>query len=469
MNLNEEFERKNREDERHWKRTLTQYMMWQFGSGKERAEAMLPNVFNLAAAMAPNLRERSVLSVMREKKRDEPSALELLEKICEQETPDSPMMELLQSLKKENPSEEEIARALSLVMLKEPPRMLDAARREREQRTTRYLSCGELADDFEAVEIDEARFNELYQRKLTLLRMIMPPKLFKTMEEQLTLSDRLMDMERDKQAARARNKELELRKQKELDERQKQETSKYEKYVEEKRLNAKAEMEKKTGELAKSNDVFAAAAYMIAAYEQKDEKDFDPEKADARAEEISDSRAFRVYMKGHPKNLAAAAKNSHVEAVRNDIQELDGDLEHRDAVLADARDNLKNMKSGKTQCFHQMLGALDRFVNADTEPSQQEKTSLLTALGTYITTDCAPKSREADTACFTQAMRSVKVLVPEKEFDAFLDVVNEGRAPKAKSVDFDLEISPKQRAAEKQLTAEIDEPLLVLKRESDDE
>lgn len=91
----------------------------------------------------------------------------------------------------------------------------------------------------------------------------------------------------------------------------------------------------------------------------------------------------------------------------------------------------------KTPCFYRMLNALDRFVNADTEPTQEEKASLVNALGEYITADCSPKSREYNRDCFTQAMRSVKALLPEKDFEKVVEQVNVDRSPKVKAADFD--------------------------------
>ena len=177
---------------------------------------------------------------------------------------------------------------------------------------------------------------------------------------------------------------------------------------------------------------------------------FDPQKADARALELSGSRAFRVYMKGHPGSLIAAARNTGVDVTHDNILALESKLEHRDAVLADAKDSLRHMSSGKTKCFHQMLNALERFVNADEEPTQRQKKDLVNAMGEYILTDCAPNSRIRDGACFTQAMRSMKVLLPEQKFSKLVALANEGRDPKVKEEDFDLPVSKKAAAPEKE-------------------
>ena len=206
--------------------------------------------------------------------------------------------------------------------------------------------------------------------------------------------------------------------------------------------------EEKAGQLANAGDVYSAAAYMLAAYEQKDAIEFDEAKADARAMELSGSRAFKAYMKGHPGNLLAAARGTAVEETHNGVAALDADLSRRDAILTNTRDSLKKLATGKTPCFHRMLNALDRFVNADTEPTQEEKAGLVNALGDYITTDGSPKSREYNKECFTQAMCSVKALLPEQDFEKVVEQVNVGREPKVKAADFDAPEPVKERIRE---------------------
>ncbi len=97
-----------------------------------------------------------------------------------------------------------------------------------------------------------------------------------------------------------------------------------------------------------------------------------------------------------------------------------------------------------------MLNALDRFVNADTEPTQEERTGLVKALGDYILTDCAPGSREYNKDCFTEAMRSVKAILPEKDFAKVLEQANVDRVPKCKAADFDAAIGKQTQPELKQ-------------------
>ncbi len=116
------------------------------------------------------------------------------------------------------------------------------------------------------------------------------------------------------------------------------------------------------------------------------------------------------------------------------------------------------MATGKTPCFYRMLNALERFVNADTEPTQDEKAGLVIALGEYIMTDCSPKSREFNKECFTQAMCSVKALLPEKDFEKVVEQANIDRSPKVKAGDFDAPEPVKEKTQE--------EPILELTRKN---
>ncbi len=168
--------------------------------------------------------------------------------------------------------------------------------------------------------------------------------------------------------------------------------------------------------------------------------------------------AFKLPVVKQADKLGGAARGTAVEETHNGVAALDADLSRRDAILVNARDSLKHMATGKTACFHRMLKTLDRFVNADTEPTQQERTGLVSALAEYILSDCAPGSREYDKGCFTQAMRSVKALMPEKEFEKVVERVNVGREPKVKAADFDMEIAARENALkgpERELVREV--------------
>lgn len=85
-------------------------------------------------------------------------------------------------------------------------------------------------------------------------------------------------------------------------------------------------------------------------------------------------------------------------------------------------------------------------MNADEEPSEQERTGLVNALAEYVFTDCMPKSREANAACFTQSMCALKALLPEQDFAQVVEEANRGRDPKVEVEDFNMERTRLDRA-----------------------
>lgn len=425
----EEFEKKRkREAELRWRKLLAYYMMDTYVTkAQAQAEADLREAYRAANRY---IKEHGLVSRLFERKGNSPSPAELLLAIGKDEPPDSPLGELLSEIKRNPPSEEKLTEALTRVIVEEPPRMLSDAQKERERRTqwrSAHEKDRQAADDFELVDPEQVRYEERLGRKMAFLQAVMPPELYQELEQQLQSGEYVLDPQQ-------------------LDDPQKEpdKMRDYQTYVKEKRV----EPEEKAGKLANAGDVYSAAAYILAAWEQRDEPEFDEAKADARAMELSGSRAFKAYMKGHPGNLLAAARGTAVEETHNGVAALDADLSRRDAILAEARDSLKRMATGKTPRFHQMLNTLDRFVNADTEPTQEEKTSLVKALGEYITIDCAPDSREFNRDCFTVAMRSVKALLPEKDFAQVVEQVNVGREPQVKASDFDRERPAPERTGE---------------------
>ena len=422
MGFETEWERKKRAAAERWKMILAYYMMQQIQQRQKAVEAVMPSAFDIFKLSAEFIKENSVLAKFTERGADGKSAVDLLEQIVADEKPNSVFRRLHEELHREPRSEEELSEALTRVVAEVPSALMEEADQEAANKAERQKSYGDLADDFVIVDHEDIEYQQRLRRKMTFLQRILPPALYNKLEQDLR-RQRTFSYDEREQEDLGREAPSQPEPQRQT----------YLQYVAERRVEPK----ERQGKLANLNDVYTAAAYMIAAYEQKDEPTFDPEKADARAMELSGSRAFRVYMKGHPGSLVAAARNTGVESTHDDIEALDADLKHRDAILAGARDNLKKMATGKTQCFHQMLNALDRFVNADTEPSKQEKVGLVKAMGEYVMKDCAPNSREADAACFKQTMCAMKALVPEKDFNTILDQVNISRDPKVRSEDFD--------------------------------
>lgn len=425
----EEWERKKkREAEQQWKRILAYYMMQTYVTKAEfQAEWEMRNAYETTSLF---LEKHSLLHNVLENIKKNPSFMPLLAEVAGSEPQDSPLGSLLHELQNKNPSEEKLGRALSRVIEEEPPRMLEEARRERERRSRwerEHFNAFKAADGFELVDEEKIRYEQLLEKKKQLYSVLMPPELYRELEHKLATGEYRISAEQlsalDAQPTAKRD---------------------YKSYMAEKRVEPK----ENEGKLANSGDVYSAAAYMLAAWEQKDAPEFDEAKADARAMELSGSRAFRVYMKGHPGSLLAAARGVAVEQTHDGVSALDADLSRRDAILTDARDSLKKLPTVKTKCFDDMMNALDDFVNADTEPPQKVKSNLVEALGAYITTDCGEKSRTYHPGAFLQAMRAVKAVLPEKDFVKVVDHVNAQRSQKVRASDFDPPESQKAKAPE---------------------
>ena len=450
MGITIDWEReKKRKEELLWQKILMYYMYQEYVAKPQlQAEAEMRNA---DLAMRGFIIKRGLLNRLLQRVGNEPSPAELLMQFAQYEAPDSPLGELAREMRKNPPSEEKVAKAIERVVVEEPTRMVEAAAKEKERRTEwQRAHAKEIknAGDFEIVDPERVRYEQLLEMKMKFLRVVMPPELYKELAHKLETGEYTISPEQLKEQ------------EKQQEEQKKQQVKKdYETYTKEKRVEPK----EKAGKLANAGDVYSAAAYMIAAYEQKDNPEFDEKKADARAMELSGSRAFKAYMKGHPGNLLAAARGTAIKETSEGVTALDADLSRRDAVLSKTRDSLKKMATGKTACFHKMLNALDHFVNEDTEPSKDEKNSLVSALGEYIAKDGSPKSREYDKECFTQAMCSVKALLPDKDFEKVVEHVNEGRDPKVKSADFDLEPAGPELVPDDPTPELEPEPVLTLK------
>lgn len=433
MDYVEWLKRKKRKEEEEWYRKLIAYFMMKKYYVQQEAiqNQYTMEIGDMLLTMARDLWKAGIFRSLFVKRNDELSPVELLDHLEPKEG--NAYFTLLREMKRQPHDARKLNMAITRVVVETPPRLIRREAEERRRREEWHRKNPHKR--YELVKDERARlYEERLECEMVLLRMMMPPELYQKLCKEMEKQGRQFDMEKDFLRVPDKKKEL-WEKAKQAKEKEKQEAEhRYRKYTEEKKTDPK----EKAGKLINSSDVFAAAAYMLAAYEQKGAATFDEKKADARAMEISGSRAFRAYMKGHPGNLMAAARNIGVEEARDGIEALSQDLDRRDAILVEARDSLKRMSTGKTECFHQMLNMLNRYVDSDVEPTEQERSSLVTALGNYITTDCAPGSREMDRACFGHAMRSVRALLSERDFGTVIEKVNEGRYPKVKATDFDL-------------------------------
>ncbi|MBQ7713366.1 MAG: hypothetical protein IJT71_00565 [Oscillospiraceae bacterium] len=418
--------REKRRREQWWRKVLAYYMMDTYVTKQdEKARAAAITAYQATSRF---VEEHGLVNRLFQPTRDGRSAAELFQELAQDEQPDSPLGELAAELRREPHSDEKLSRSLTRVIVEQPARMIQEERQEQERRAD-WRRAHPLADDgilpdFEIAEQQRvSRYEAKKSKTLTALGAFLTPDQLRELEAVLAAQHR--DLAAEERAAEQAQPE------------QRRQTLTFAQYVEQKKLPAEVILEEKVGQLAHSGEIYTAAAYMIAAYEQKDKKEFDPQKADMRAMQLSGSRAFKAYMKGHPGSLIAAAKGTAVEETRDGVAALDADLSRRDAILQETRDSLKHMATGKTPAFHRMLNALDRFVNEDTEPTPQERAGVVHALADYIATDCAPGNRAYSKDCFTEAMRSVKALVPEQDFAKVVEQVNVGREPKVKAEDFE--------------------------------
>lgn len=409
--------KKRREEELQWQKILAYYMMETYVTkAGAQAEAEMMDAYRAASFFVT---ESGLLQSLFEKGENGVRPVDLLAELGADEAPDSPLGELWAEIRSAKRSPERVTKALTRVIVEEPPRILADAQKEKERRTEwerEHTKKIEAEKGAEPVDTERARYEARLEKKMAFLRTVMPPHLYKELSQKLESGEYSLDAVQ-------------------MDEKEKNKEGKrdYKGYVQQRRV----EPQEKAGKLANAGNVYSAAAYMLAAYEQKDAPEFDEAKADARAMELSGSRAFKAYMKGHPGNLLAVARGTAVGETYNGVKALNADLSRRDAILTETRDSLKKMATGKTPRFHRMLNTLDRFVNEDTEPTKQERGELAMALADYICTDCAPDSRVSDSAGFQLAMCAVKAIAPEKDFAAFVERVNIGRDPKVKAADFD--------------------------------
>ena len=215
----------------------------------------------------------------------------------------------------------------------------------------------------------------------------------------------------------------------------------YQEYIASKRI----QMEVHNGHFVNANNVYTSAAYMLAAYEQKDALQFNAAKADQRAMELFGSKAFRVYLDSHPGSLVAAAQNSFMDITHEGIRRMEEQIKRRDEKLKAVSRNLRGAASGKSSRYHRMLNKMERFAASPTEPSEAEKKDLLSSLGEFILKDCAPNAAERNEDDFRDAMCAVKALVPQESFKKVVDQVNIGRQHKVSANDFDEPNPPEAR------------------------
>ena len=126
---------------------------------------------------------------------------------------------------------------------------------------------------------------------------------------------------------------------------------------------------------------------------------------------------------------------------------------------------LKEMKSGQTKDYFQMMNGLSLLLGKKEEPTKAEKEKLAATLGNYVLRETAPSNREMDPEAVHTALYGMKNLLSEKQFRQFVDRLNEqpGRSRRFNADDYDR--LPDKKAPEKNLQKEEEAPVLKKREE----
>ena len=390
-------ERKKQEEER-WRRILAWYMMQHWETARQ-AELAKYESLPIRALLGQYVAERGLAALLRKRVGDS-SPYELLQEMDAFQEADSPFRKLLQTMERSPGAEQEINDALADCIREAPERIL---RRER-RRSIRIRGT-----DARTLSQEEVQRRAEEERRLNcemrFLKSVMPPELYKSLAAELQKQGRMRGAEQSAEsAAEAPGGD-------------------YADYT----ARHRVEPVERGGVLANADAVFTAAAYQIAAWEQKDAERFDEKKADARAMEISGMRAFRTYMQQQPGSLLAAARGTALDFTHDAMLALDAAFTLRDRYLRPARDALKRAASGKSAEFHRMANELDHFLSAEAEPPRETREALIKSLGRYVLAESAPGSRDHDRTSTLSALSALRALTSDRDFARLLETVNRGR------------------------------------------
>lgn len=416
--------RRKKEREAWWKKILAYYMLQQIAEQQRRAELIQAYALNhLLITTEKIVIKEGLLARLFRKEPGRMSALEILEKMAPDEMTNSPFRSLLGKIRQQPMSEEETEKAIAEVIEKAPPMIIEDARQETErkqawqqqQEQERLNRPAEARPEMPKEDKVGIRYESHLRLQLAFMKKLMHPELFDELIQGLARVGRQVDPN-----------ELDI-----PDAQPEQVT--YASYIAAKQTQLKMH----DGVFVNPDNVYTSAAYMLAAYEQKDVPRFDAARADERAREIFGSKAFRVYLDSHPGSLVAASQNMFLDITHEGMMRLDAELNKRDRILQEVSRNMRKDAPGQTAGYYQALNKLERFARLPVEPSEAERKSLITSLGDYILKDCAPDSPVASENGLKDAMCAVKVLVPAESFKKLLDKVNEGRAQKFAEKDFE--------------------------------
>ena len=431
----EKEEERKKQEAAWWQKVITYYLNQMYHAEVDREiKKYRPEPLPFFHAMAEYIHERRIIEQIYEKKAGQLSAYEVLEKLDKYQEEDSPFRALLTDLResKEKPDDpaakEKAERSLSRCVEEAPVQIVSRTRRNA-MRIKRAAQRQEQHPE-EAPPKPDPREEARTRYEMTFLRAVMPPELYRKLCDELTKQGRAVDPEKDflfipeREGSRS-----------------------YEEYTAMHKVNPV----EKDGQLANLDEIVTSAAYMLAAYEQKDEPDFDEKAADLRAMELSGSKGFRAYVSSHPGSLLAAARNTGIEATHRELMALDKSIRKRDGVLASVAEAMARSSSGKTAAYHQMMNAVKRFAASPDEPSEQERSALGLKLAQYVMTEGNPNSPHYKKEDAMLAARAMKALLPRRDFEAFLTTANQGRAEEQKLRAEELEgpVPPRPEAAER--------------------
>ena len=394
-----------------WLQKLTVYYLNEmYHEEKEREEEKYRRE-PFIISMAQYIKERQLIHKLYEKQAGQLSAVEILEKMDKFQEEDSPFRALLKDIKEHPQEEEKITRSLSRCVEEAPVQILNRTRRANAMRKKRSAKRPEeQRAEAEEQQRQARREEERMRYEMTFLRCVMPPELYKQLCDQLAKEGRMVDPAKDFLL---------------VPERPEKSGATYEEYVARHMVSPRD----REGQLGNLDEICTAAAYMLAAHEQKGSADFDEKEADLRAMELSGSKAFRAYMKSHPGSLLAAARNTGIEATHRELTALDLSLTKRDGVLASVRDAMRRNASGNTADYHKLMNALDRFVSSAEAPPEQVRNELSLKLAQYVMTEGNPANLNYKKENCDMAARALKALLPKKDFEAFLTTANQNRGP----------------------------------------
>ena len=409
----EKEEERKKQEAAWWQKVITYYLNQMYHAEVDReVEKYKPEPLPFFHAMAEHIHEKHVLETLYEKKPGQLSAYEVLEKLDKYQEEDSPFRTLLTDLRESREKPEDAAakekaeRSLSRCVEEAPVQIVSRTRRNA-MRVKRAAQRPEQRPE-EAPPKPDPGEEERTRYEMTFLRAVMPTELYRKLCDELTKQGRPVDPMKDFLSIPEREG-----------------GRSYEEYTAMHRVNPV----EKDGKLANLDEIVTSAAYMLAAFEQKDEPDFDEKAADARAMELSGSKGFRAYVSSHPGSILAAARNTGIEATHRELTALEQSLQKRDAVLGSVRDAMRRSSSGKTAAYHQIMNAIDRFVSSPDDPSEQERSALGLKLAQYVMTEGNPNSPHYRKEDAMLAARAMKALLPRRDFEAFLTTANQGRAP----------------------------------------